>query len=337
MTLRQTLEQQWQEGGWLATTLRPLGVLTGKVAQWRRQHISGQVGPIPTIVIGNLTVGGSGKTPLVAALADALNAVGWRVAIISRGYGAHPPRWPYRVQPDDSPRVAGDEPLLLAQTQGGEQAVYLCPDRHLAIAAAAKDGYQIALLDDGFQHLALQPTLRLLVLSGSRPLGNGYCLPAGPLREPITALHQADALLLDNAAATALATRGLGTDDLPRFEFQIRPRDLVGVLDPLRTRDLDLLREQAVTAITGIARPQRFVETLEKLGARVDAHFFPDHYVFRSEDLALLPRPLVMTAKDAVKCREFAGPDDWALRIEAELSPACMPWLEQALLPWRSA
>lgn len=331
MTLRQTLEQQWQEGGALATALRPLGALTGKVARWRRRHIQGRAASIPTIVVGNLAVGGSGKTPLVAALARQLSAAGWRVAIISRGYGARPPHWPYRVQRDDSPQQAGDEPLLLAQEQGRTQAVYLCPDRHRAIAAAAADGYNLALLDDGFQHLALQPSLRLLVFSGPRPLGNGHCLPAGPLRERPDAMLHADALLMDAAAAAIPERSGL-----PRFLFRIQPKDLVAVNDPTRTRSLDSLQGQHVTAVTGIARPQRFIASLEGLGALPDPRFFPDHHPFCASDIAHLPRPLVMTAKDAVKCWEFAQADDWTLRIEAELEPSFQPWLEQSLLPWRS-
>ncbi|WP_297468660.1 tetraacyldisaccharide 4'-kinase [Acidithiobacillus sp.] len=332
MTLRQTLEQQWQEGGPLATALRPLGALTGKVAQWRRRHIRGRAASIPTIVVGNLAAGGSGKTPLVAALARQLAAAGWRVAIISRGYGARPPHWPYRVQHDDSPQQAGDEPLLLAQEQGQTQAVYLCPDRHRAITAAAADGYNLALLDDGFQHLALQPSLRLLVLSGPRPLGNGHCLPAGPLRERPDAMLHADALLMDAAAAAAIPERS----GLPRFLFHIQPKDLVAVNDPSRSRSLDSLQGQQVTAVTGIARPQRFVASLEGLGAIPAPRFFPDHHPFCASDIAHLPRPLVMTAKDAVKCREFAQAEDWTLRIEAELEPSFQPWLEQSLLPWRS-
>jgi len=332
VTLRQTLEQQWQEGGSLATTLRPLGALTGKVAQWRRLHIQGRAASIPTIVVGNLAVGGSGKTPLVAALARQLTAAGWRVAIISRGYGARPPHWPYRVQRDDSPQQTGDEPLLLAQEQERTRAVYLCPDRHRAITAAAADGYNLALLDDGFQHLALQPSLRLLVFSGPRPLGNGHCLPAGPLRECPDAMLHADAWLMDAAAAAAIPER----NGPPRFLFRIQPKDLVAVNDPTRTRSIDSLQGQHVTAVTGIARPQRFVASLEGLGALPDPRFFPDHHPFCASDLAHLPRPLVMTAKDAVKCREFAQADDWTLRIEAELEPSFQPWLEQSLLPWRS-
>lgn len=332
MTLRQTLEQQWQEGGALATALRPLGVLTGKAARWRRRHIQGRAASIPTIVVGNLGVGGSGKTPLVAALARQLSAAGWRVAIISRGYGARPLHWPYRVQRDDSPQQAGDEPLLLAQEQGRTQAVYLCPDRHRAIAAAAADGYNLALLDDGFQHLALQPSLRLLVLSGPRPLGNGHCLPAGPLRECPDAMLHADAWLMDATAAAAIPER----NGPPRFFFRVQPKDLVAVNDSSRSRSLDSLLGQHVTAATGIARPQRFVASLEGLGAIPDPRFFPDHHPFCASDIAQLPRPLVMTAKDAVKCREFAQADDWTLRIEAELEPSFQPWLEQSLLPWRS-
>nr|WP_226834496.1 tetraacyldisaccharide 4'-kinase [Acidithiobacillus ferriphilus] len=332
VTLRQTLEQQWQEGGALATALRPLGALAGKVAWWRRRHLQGRAASIPTIVVGNLAVGGSGKTPLVAALARQLTAAGWRVAIISRGYGARPPHWPYRVRRDDSPQQAGDEPLLLAQEQEQTQAVYLCPDRHRAIAAAAADGHNLALLDDGFQHLALQPSLRLLVFSGPRPLGNGHCLPAGPLRERPDVMLHADALLMDAAAAAAIPER----NGPPRFLFRIQPKDLVAVNDPGRSRSLDSLQGQHVTAVTGIARPQRFIASLEGLGAFPDPRFFSDHHPFCASDIAHLPRPLVMTAKDAVKCREFAQADDWTLRIEAELEPSFQPWLEQSLLPWRS-
>ena len=333
MSFRQTLEQQWQEGGWLATSLRPLGMLTGAVATWRRRHIHGREADIPTIVVGNLSVGGSGKTPLVAALAHLLRQAGWQVAIISRGYGAHPPHWPYRVQAHDSPECAGDEPLLLAQLQHQTQAVYICPDRHQAIAAAVADGFDLALLDDGFQHLALHPSLRLLVMSGAQPFGNGYCLPAGPLREPRAALAAADALLVDAAAASALAQ----AESPPQFGFQVRPQDLQAIADPQRTRSLDSLAGERWTVVTGIARPQRFVDTLATLGAEVDAdaRFFPDHHVFTQADLETLSRPLVMTEKDAVKCRKFAQPDDWALRISAELAPDFMPWLERALSNWR--
>ncbi|WP_414039998.1 tetraacyldisaccharide 4'-kinase [Acidithiobacillus sp. M4-SHS-6] len=336
MTLRQTLEAQWQQGGWLATSLRPLGALTESVAAWRRRYIHGRPAAIPSIVVGNLSVGGSGKTPLVAALAGLLNAAGWRVAIISRGYGAQPPHWPYRVNASDSPEQAGDEPLLLVQHQvpgqvAGSQAVFICPDRHQAIAAAAAEGFDLALLDDGFQHLALRPTLRLLVMSGTQPLGNGYCLPAGPLRESPAALAEADALLLDAAAAAGLA---LG-ETPPRFHFRVQPRDLQALADPQRTRSLESLAGEHWTAVTGIARPQRFVDTLQALGAEVDARFFPDHHVFAPRDLESLPRPLVMTEKDAVKCRNFAHSDEWVLRIEAQLAADFMPWLERALSTWR--
>ncbi len=332
MNLRQTLERQWQEGGHLASSLRPLGAVTAAVARWRRRHIRGREGVIPSIVVGNLSVGGSGKTPLVATLARLLGEKGWRVAIISRGYGAHPPRWPYRVHPDDPPDVAGDEPLLLAQLQNRTQAVYICPDRHQAMAAAAAAGFNLALLDDGFQHLALRATVQLLVLSGTQPLGNGYCLPAGPLREPRSALAAADALLVDDAAAAALVLPVSPPPAFPpHFGFQVRPQNLLALTEPQRTRNLKALAAAQWTAVTGIARPQRFVDTLTTLGARVDAHFFPDHHMFTRADLQPLSRPLVMTEKDAVKCRMFAGSDDWILRIEAELESEFMPWLERAL------
>ncbi|MGC8592464.1 tetraacyldisaccharide 4'-kinase [Acidithiobacillus sp.] len=317
------LERQWRDGGPLATALRPLGAITCVLAGWRRRHAHGRPAVIPSIVVGNLPVGGSGKTPLVMAIAAELAARGWRPAIVSRGYGAHPPHHPYAVQPGDPPRRAGDEPLLLRQVA----PVYLSPRRLPGIAAAAAGGATVAVLDDGFQHLALQARVQLLVFSGARPLGNGRCLPAGPLREPLTGMAAADALLVDAAAAEALSAM----ETPRRFRFRIVPVDLALVRDPAIRQPLSSLQDRAVSALSGIARPERFAALLASLGARVHSHFFADHHPFSARDLADHPRPIVMTAKDAVKCRAIAGPDDWFLRIRAELETPFWDWLAQRL------
>ncbi|MGC8504298.1 MAG: tetraacyldisaccharide 4'-kinase [Acidithiobacillus sp.] len=317
------LERQWRDGGPLATALRPLGAITCALAGWRRRHAHGRPAVLPSIVVGNLPVGGSGKTPLVMAIAAELAARGWRPAIVSRGYGAHPPHHPYAVQPGDPPRRAGDEPLLLRQVA----PVYLSPRRLPGIAAAAAGGATVAVLDDGFQHLALQARVQLLVFSGARPLGNGRCLPAGPLREPLTGMAAADALLVDAAADEALSAM----ETPRRFRFRIVPVDLALVRDPAIRQPLSSLQDRAVSALSGIARPERFAALLASLGARVHSHFFADHHPFSARDLADHPRPIVMTAKDAVKCRAIAGPDDWFLRIRAELETPFWDWLAQRL------
>ncbi len=317
------LERQWRDGGALATALRPLGALTCALAGWRRRHAHGRSAALPSIVVGNLPVGGSGKTPLVMAIAGELAARGWRPAIISRGYGAHPPHYPYPVQPADQPRCAGDEPLLLREVA----PVYLSPRRLPGIAAAAQDGATVAVLDDGFQHLALRAQVQLLVFSGARPLGNGRCLPAGPLREPPAAMAAADALLVDAAAQDALGAMATPR----RFRFRIVPVDLALVRDPGIRQPLSSLQGRAVTALSGIARPERFTAILASLGARVQSRVFADHHPFSAKDLAACPRPIVMTAKDAVKCRAIAGPDDWFLRIRADLETPFWDWLAQRL------
>jgi len=320
--LRRRLEQEWYGGGSLATVLRPLGALTCAVTGWRRRRMHGRAGLLPSIVVGNLTVGGNGKTPLTLAIGHRLQTWGIAVAVVSRGHGARPLTLPYRVAPDDDPKRAGDEPLLLAQTL----PVYLSPKRHAGIAAAAAAGFAWALLDDGFQHLALRADLRLLVFAGPRPLGNGRCLPAGPLREPISAMAQADAILSDE-----------GVDDLPlpaavphfRYRLQVAGAHRLG--NPSQRIDPQQWREGRVSAVTGIARPERFLRTLERLG--IEAHLYPfaDHHAFCPEDLRNIPRPLVMTAKDAVKCAEFAGPDDWVLQTQAEPEAAFWDWLYSAI------
>ncbi|MGC8467206.1 MAG: tetraacyldisaccharide 4'-kinase [Acidithiobacillus sp.] len=323
MGLVQRLEREWYAGGPLAEALRPLGTLTCALAGWRRRHRRGRAGALPSLVVGNLTVGGNGKTPLTLAIGHRLQDWGVAVAVVSRGHGAHPPTLPYRVPADDSPARAGDEPLLLAQTL----PVYLSPRRHAGIAAAAAAGFRWALLDDGFQHLALKPDLRLLVFAGTRPLGNGRCLPAGPLREPICAAEQADAVLLDDRVGHLPLS-----PSVPQFRYRVQVAGAHRLGDPKQRVDPRQWCGQRFSAVTGIARPERFLDTLNNLGVEAELYAFADHHAFRPKDLEDIPRPLVMTAKDAVKCEGFAGPDDWVLQTEAEPEPAFWEWLHSAIM-----
>ncbi len=326
---RRALECQWYGGGAWADALVPLGTLFCAAGRWRRQHCHGTQGAIPSIVVGNLGVGGSAKTPASLAIVQYLRDRGWAPALVSRGYGAHPPREPYAVQLDDSPDRAGDEPLLLRQLA----PVYLGRRRLDAIAAAALGGHDVAVLDDGFQHLALAPHLRLLLLQGARPFGNGRCLPAGPLREPASAVSYADALLYDGAAGE---TPWITDARQPVFGFAICPQSCTALGGGGQTWPLSSLRGVRLHAVTGIARPERFQALLESLGAQVVLHAFPDHYRFRPEDLAAIPRPLVMTAKDAVKCRSFPDIRDcWVVNIGMEIEPGFWNWMDRHLAAWR--
>lgn len=330
MSWRQTLERQWYEGGLWADCLRPLGALYCATAAWRRAHAGRSPGVLPSIVVGNLNVGGTAKTPTSIALLRYLQQHSWQPAAVSRGYGAHPPdREPYAVAPDDTPSHAGDEPLLLRQAA----PVYLSRPRRAGIAAAAAAGHDIVVLDDGFQHLDLLPSLSLLLLQGQQPLGNGRCLPAGPLREGRSALGAADALLCDAAALASPLAAELA---VPKFLLQTEVTRLVSLADPGQEIPLTRLQGARLHAATGIARPQRLQRSLEALGAEVTLHAFPDHHVFRRQDLANIPGPLVMTSKDAVKCRHLAGlPEIWVLEIGVHWEPAFGAWLDEHLAAWR--
>ncbi|UTV81253.1 tetraacyldisaccharide 4'-kinase [Acidithiobacillus sp. YTS05] len=330
LSWRQELERQWYAGGVGAYLLRPLGAIYCALAARRRARARRLPGALPSIVVGNLNVGGSAKTPMTMALLRYLQSHSWHPAAISRGYGAHPPQEPYAVLPDDSPVRAGDEPLLLRSVA----PVFLSRRRHAGILAAANAGHDIVVLDDGFQHLALQPSLSLLLLQGERPLGNGRCLPSGPLREAKTALQAADALLCDPAAAGSADLVGIAP---PCFRFEQQATRLVPLHDPVQELPLQALRNRHVHAVTGIARPERFQRTLEVLGAQVTLHSFPDHHVFRQQDLVNISAPLVITSKDAVKCMQLAGlPEIWVLEIGIHWEPSFSHWLDQRLATWRS-
>ncbi|MEY2342385.1 tetraacyldisaccharide 4'-kinase [Acidithiobacillus sp. IBUN Pt1247-S3] len=330
MNWRQELERQWYAGGAWSDLLRPLGVMYCAAAARRRAQAQRSPAVLPSIVVGNLTVGGSAKTPVSMALLQYLQAQSWHPAAISRGYGAHPPAEPYAVMPGDLPQRAGDEPLLLRSVA----PVYLSRVRHAGIAAAAAAGHDIVVLDDGFQHLALQPSLSLVLLQGEAPLGNGRCLPAGPLREGKAALQEADALLCDPAAATSPDLTDIAR---PIFRYEQQVTRLSPLAGPEQELPLALLCKRQIHAVTGIARPERFRHTLESLGAQVSMHAFPDHHVFRQHDLAQLPPPLVMTSKDAVKCRHIDDlPETWVLEIGIRWESAFRVWLDQRLASLRN-
>ncbi len=326
MSWRSALEQEWyaENGGLLSYLLVPLGKIYCALAARRRAQALPRPSAIPSIVVGNLGVGGSAKTPTTLALLRWLETEGWQPAAVSRGYGGHPPQQPYRVAPADDPEQAGDEPLLLRQVA----PVYLSRHRHQGIQAAAADGHDIVVLDDGFQHLALRPTLSILLLLGERPLGNGRCLPAGPLREGPSTLAAADALLCDDAASQS---HWLRQSVQPIFRMEAKVQGLY-VLQDGRALPLSTLHGTRVQAVTGIARPERFRRTLESLGAKVDMHSFPDHHRFHQEDFRGLSSPLVMTAKDAVKCRFLEGlPEAWVLEQGIHWGPDFSAWLRAQL------
>lgn len=304
----------------LGLILAPLSWLYCLVVQLRRlAYRSGWLAsrrlPVPVVVVGNLTVGGTGKTPAVLKLAELLQARGWRPGIITRGYrgrgggrGAVAPR---RVPPNGEPSDFGDEPVLLARRSGCP--VVAGPDRVAAGALALSGGdlVDILLADDGLQHYRLARDIEIAVVDGARGLGNGRCLPAGPLREPRGRLTRVD-LVLTN-----------GDDAGDGYRMRLVPGAAVKLRDPEVSSPIAGFIGRRVFAVAAIGNPERFFAMLRGLGLKVEGRAYPDHYPFAPSDLADWPAgPVLMTEKDAVKCAPFAGEDHWFLPVEAELDAA---------------
>ncbi len=275
--------------------------------------------PAPVIVVGNISVGGTGKTPLVMSLADKLKQTGWRPGIVSRGYGGSATRLPQRVTPDSDPRLVGDEAVLLARKTGCPMVV--CRDR-AAAAATLLNHYDcnIILSDDGLQHLALGRTIEIAVLDGERRLGNGFCLPAGPLRESARRLKSVD-FIVNN-----------GFDHAGEWRMDLRPEKIYQLTDPSRRLSADELNGLTIHAVAGIGHPQRFFKALLQAGFYVIPHAFPDHYLFQKSDFDFNDHaPIIMTEKDAIKCLPFADDRYWCLAVCAELSASFFTQLQLKL------
>lgn len=326
MTFSERLLQAWYRGHPLLILLRPLEMLYRWVVGRRRQAFVDGRGdiyraPVPVIVVGNITLGGTGKTPLILWLIEHCRARGLRVGVVSRGYGARPPAFPWRVLAEQSAAVSGDEPLLIVQRTG--VPLVIDPDRGQAVRALlASEPLDLILSDDGLQHYRLARDLELVLVDAARGLGNGRCLPAGPLREPVERLQSIDALLSNGASA----------DTPTAYAMQLQPRALVNLASNQPVTLAHFPAGQALHALAGIGNPQRFFNTLEALNWRPLVHAFADHAVYSAEALQFEPRlPLLMTEKDAVKCRPFASPDWWYLAVDAQLSPAFVSWFDSQL------
>jgi tetraacyldisaccharide 4'-kinase len=321
--MRSSLERMWY-GGKGSPWLVPLSFLYGAVMALRsllyrmglRQRFRMKV---PVIVIGNLTVGGTGKTPLVAWLSMRLSAVGLRVAIVSRGYGGRA-RGVTRVTVHSRPSEVGDEPLLLARR--AQATVFVGRNRVATARTAVEEGADIVLCDDGLQHLALARDCEIVVIDGQRGFGNGCLLPRGPLRESPRRLRRVNAVVVNGA----LTAPGFS---LPRFvtrthyDMNMRPGDARPVSGGASLRSLASFRGTGIHAVAAIGNPQRFFDMLKGAGLTLYEHPMPDHHAFKSGDLNFGDNlPVLMTEKDAVKCAAFADERCWYVPVTAEFSEA---------------
>jgi len=307
------IDAVWYGNHPLSYVLAPLSWLFCAIAGVRRYAYHWRLLPsqrctIPVIVVGNITVGGTGKTPLVIWLGQFLKQHGYRPGIVSRGYGGKSSHYPLQVLPDSLPGVTGDEPLLLARHSGCPVAI--APRRWQAVQLLLEQyDCNLIISDDGLQHYALQRDIEIAVLDDVRRYGNRRCLPAGPLRESVGRLQKIDFLVTKGAAL--------------EHEFPMQYHDnnhVRNVADSSETLHLDSLRGETVHAVAGIGHPAKFFQRLRDHGLKLHCHEFADHYAYKPQDLAFSDNlPILMTEKDAVKCQAFAEHRYWYLPIEARL------------------
>jgi tetraacyldisaccharide 4'-kinase len=298
---------------------RVQAALYGRLAALRRALYSHGMlrthrAPVPVVVVGNIAVGGTGKTPLTIALVRRLQAEGWTPGVASRGYGRDgigTARW---VGAGDDPELAGDEPLLVAHETGAR--VRVDRDRVAAAHALAGAGCDVVVCDDGLQHYRLARDIEIEVIDGRRRYGNARLLPAGPLREPVQRARRCDFRVV-NASGAGEDAAGFG-----EWPMQLRP----GMAEPLaggRGRSLSSFEGQRVHAVAGIGNPERFFAMLRERGIAVVPHAFADHHRYVADDFRFGSElPVLMTAKDAVKCRDLAAPQHYSVPVRAELPEA---------------
>ena len=286
--------------------------------------------PVPVLVVGNLVVGGAGKTPAVMAVVQALRARGLNPGVLSRGYGGSATA-PRLVTAADDPAVCGDEAVLLADALAVPLAIGARRVAAGQLLLQAHPAVDCLVCDDGLQHLALDRTVELVVIDRARGLGNGWCLPAGPLREPVSRLEQVDALLLHGRPSDP-HTRVTLPAGIPQGELSLvmlPPRRLT---DNQQAGDWAAWQGRTVHAVAGIGHPERFFSALRALGLIVHAHSFPDHHAFCLEDLRFAEAwPILLTSKDAVKCRGFQLESCWSVPLQAQLPDSLADSLAQLM------
>ena len=300
----------YQSSAWL-WVLRPVEAAFRAVAAirrglfhrgWLKQYRA----PVPVVVVGNITVGGTGKTPVVIALVESLLQRGISVGVVSRGYGGAAGASPHWVDSHSTPRHCGDEPLLIHRRTGCP-CVVASSRAHAVHTLLARSPVEIIISDDGLQHYALARDMEIAVLDQQRGTGNGFCLPAGPLREPLERLQSVDYVLYRHGSNAQDAVQYIPVAMVNLSSGERRPPnpEAFGI---------------DVHAVAGLGQPGQFLAGLRRVGFRPQVRSFPDHHRYAAADFAgLSDKPIIMTEKDAVKCAGLAGDQAWYLEIRAQL------------------
>lgn len=321
------LQHHWYRITPLHLILFPLSLIFRLLVAVRREmYLNGTLTShqllLPVIVIGNITVGGTGKTPLTLALAQQLVELGWHPLIISRGYGRTISR-PQKVSLSSTSTQVGDEPLLMAQRD-------ICPvwvgANRVATARTALQNHplcDVVLCDDGLQHYRLQRDVEIAVIDGVRGFGNGLILPAGPLREPVSRLQTVDAVVVNGGETIA-----------GQFLMRLSGDVFYNLPDTTRKAAPADFHKRNIHAVAGIGNPQRYFQHLESLGLSFTPHAFPDHHPYTASDLVFANCDVILlTEKDAVKCASFADARYWVLRVDAQIDSALIDHILRKIDP----
>ncbi len=314
MSLTERTLERWYDPAYRALPWRPLGwlyraIVAGRAGLYRRGWLHSIALPVPVIVVGNISIGGTGKTPLVMRLVAYLQEQGWRPGVVSRGYGGTEDG-PCLLPECPDPARFGDEPSLARRRTGVPVAIGR--RRPEAARLLLDAGVDVIVSDDGLQHYRLRRDVEVCVIDGVRRFGNGLMFPCGPLREPPSRLRRVDFQVVNGGAA--------GQGEVP---MNLTGGQAHNLGDPAASRELEAFAGQTVHAVAGIGRPRRFFDGLKARGLVVIEHAYPDHHAYTAADVSFGDGlPVLMTEKDAVKCAAFATSDMWCVPVEASVPTA---------------
>lgn len=316
------VESGWYRGDrrwWiLLPLLLPLSALIWVLSQGRRRWLSARapVLSVPILVVGNISLGGTGKTPLIAALVQHLRAHGWSPGIVSRGYGGNGSDFPQLVTPETDAIACGDEPALLVKKTGAPLAIDPVRNRAVNYLLSHTD-CDVILSDDGLQHYALRRDVEIAVVDGQRGLGNHLVFPAGPLREGASRLTQVDYCVMNRSGPLPAGLSQLADSSVEMF---VEPTGFINVATGEQVGLTPVMKATHWQACCGIGNPQRFFASLADMGLAFTPREFPDHHAYSQDDFNFTGSlPVLMTEKDAVKCQAFARDNWWYLAVEARL------------------
>ena len=311
-TLQKWANFIWYQDNFIGLCLLPFSMIFNDIVRFRRYLY--RIGllkkhklSVPIIIVGNITVGGTGKTPLTIYIIEQLKQLGYRPGVIARGYCGESEQWPQMVGKDSNPEVVGDEPLVIARHS--ECPIAVGPDR----VAAAKLLLQqtdcnVIISDDGLQHYRLERDIEIIVVDGERRFGNGYSLPSGPLREAVSRIREVDFLVCNG-----------GNAEEDEFPMVVQGNKAINLLSG-EQQSLDYFKNKKCHAVAGIGNPQRFFSLLDDADISCRQHVFADHHDFAREDLSFEDSSeILMTEKDSVKCAAFVQKNYWHIPVTASL------------------